>query len=161
MWTLRLPPQYPLPRTPPPHARPAPAPRLGSLAPGPLFLRVSSGCVCSGSGNGAFPGSGPRLRVHTQQASWLGECHAEWSLWSLQHHHGHSHYASETLPSRKDQEEGVTEKLQNGDLDHMIPQHCGGELDAKASAMDGKVIVGSLSVQVSGPPAAGVGACKR
>lgn len=104
---------------------------------------------------------GPRLRVHTQQASWLGECHAEWSLWSLQHHHGHSHYASETLPSRKDQEEGVTEKLQNGDLDHMIPQHCGGELDAKASAMDGKVIVGSLSVQVSGPPAAGVGAYKR
>lgn len=99
--------------------------------------------------------------MHTQQASWLGECHAEWSLWSLQHHHGHSHYASETLPSRKDQEEGVTEKLQNGDLDHMIPQHCGGELDAKASAMDGKVIVGSLSVQVSGPPAAGVGACKR
>lgn len=55
----------------------------------------------------------------------------------------------------------MTEKLQNGDLDHMIPQHCSGELDGKASVMDGKVIVGSLSVQVCGPPAAGLGACKR
>ncbi|XP_054434935.1 metal cation symporter ZIP14 isoform X1 [Pteronotus mesoamericanus] len=62
-------------------------------------------------------------------------------------HHGHSHYAPETLPSKKDQEEGVTEKLQNGDLDHMIPQHCGGELDGKAPVVDEKVIVGSLSVQ--------------
>lgn len=65
-----------------------------------------------------------------------------------QHHHGHSHYTSETLPSQKDQEEGVTEKLQNGDLDHMIPQHCSGELDGKTSVVDEKVIVGSLSVQV-------------
>ncbi|KAF6097148.1 solute carrier family 39 member 14 [Phyllostomus discolor] len=64
-----------------------------------------------------------------------------------EHHHGHSHYAPETLPSKKDQEEGVTEKLQNGDLDHMIPQHCGSELDGQAPAMDEKVIVGSLSVQ--------------
>ncbi|KAF3818380.1 hypothetical protein GH733_011797 [Mirounga leonina] len=64
-----------------------------------------------------------------------------------EHHHGHSHYASETLPSKKDQEEGVTEKLQNGDLDHMIPQHCSSELDGKAPVMDEKVIVGSLSVQ--------------
>ncbi|XP_016046306.1 metal cation symporter ZIP14 isoform X2 [Erinaceus europaeus] len=64
-----------------------------------------------------------------------------------EHHHGHSHYASETLPSKKDQEEGVTEKLQNGDLDHMIPQHCSSEPDGKASVMDEKVIVGSLSVQ--------------
>ncbi|KAB1255934.1 Zinc transporter ZIP14 [Camelus dromedarius] len=64
-----------------------------------------------------------------------------------EHHHGHSHYASETLPSQKDQEEGVTEKLQNGDLDHMIPQHCSSELDGKAPVMDEKVIVGSLSVQ--------------
>ncbi|XP_058513511.1 metal cation symporter ZIP14 isoform X2 [Ochotona princeps] len=64
-----------------------------------------------------------------------------------EHHHGHSHYTSDTLPSRKDQEEGVTEKLQNGDLDHMIPQHSDGELDGKASAVDEKVIVGSLSVQ--------------
>uniref|UniRef100_G1PGD0 Metal cation symporter ZIP14 n=1 Tax=Myotis lucifugus TaxID=59463 RepID=G1PGD0_MYOLU len=62
-------------------------------------------------------------------------------------HHGHSHYASETLPSKKDQEEGVTEKLQNGDLDHMIPQHCSSELDGKVPVMDEKVIVGSLSVQ--------------
>ncbi|XP_006884893.1 PREDICTED: zinc transporter ZIP14 [Elephantulus edwardii] len=64
-----------------------------------------------------------------------------------EHHHGHSHYASETLPSKKDQEEGVTEKLQNGDLDHMIPQHRNSELDGKAPVMDEKVIVGSLSVQ--------------
>lgn len=64
-----------------------------------------------------------------------------------EHHHGHSHYASETLPSKKDQEEGVTEKLQNGDLDHMIPQHGSGEPDGKAQVMDEKVIMGSLSVQ--------------
>lgn len=73
----------------------------------------------------------------------------------LQHHHGHSHYTSETLPSQKDQEEGVTEKLQNGDLDHMIPQHCSGELDGKTPVVDEKVIVGSLSVQVSRPSSAG------
>ncbi|XP_015354995.1 metal cation symporter ZIP14 isoform X2 [Marmota marmota marmota] len=64
-----------------------------------------------------------------------------------EHHHGHNHFASETLPSKKDQEEGVTEKLQNGDLDHMIPQHCNSEPDGKAPDVDGKVIVGSLSVQ--------------
>ncbi|XP_053434797.1 metal cation symporter ZIP14 isoform X2 [Nycticebus coucang] len=64
-----------------------------------------------------------------------------------EHHQGHSHYTSETLPSKKDQEEGVMEKLQNGDLDHMIPQHCSSELDGKAPVMDEKVIVGSLSVQ--------------
>ncbi|XP_075412658.1 metal cation symporter ZIP14 isoform X1 [Tenrec ecaudatus] len=64
-----------------------------------------------------------------------------------EHHHGHSHYASEALPSRKDQEEGVTEKLQNGELDHMIPQHRNSEPDGKAPSVDGKVIVGSLSVQ--------------
>ncbi|XP_066207537.1 metal cation symporter ZIP14 isoform X2 [Saccopteryx leptura] len=64
-----------------------------------------------------------------------------------EHQHGHSHYASETLPSKKDQEEGVMEKLQNGDLDHMIPQHCSSELESKAPVMDEKVIVGSLSVQ--------------
>lgn len=77
------------------------------------------------------------------------------SAWCLQHHHGHSHYTSETLPSQKDQEEGVTEKLQNGDLDHMIPQHCSGELDGKTPVVDEKVIVGSLSVQVSGLSSAG------
>uniref|UniRef100_A0A2R8PE13 Metal cation symporter ZIP14 n=1 Tax=Callithrix jacchus TaxID=9483 RepID=A0A2R8PE13_CALJA len=64
-----------------------------------------------------------------------------------EHHHGHSHYASETLPSKKDQEEGVMEKLQNGDLDHMIPQHCNSELDGKVPVVDEKVVVGSLSVQ--------------
>uniref|UniRef100_A0A8C6ACF7 Metal cation symporter ZIP14 n=1 Tax=Marmota marmota marmota TaxID=9994 RepID=A0A8C6ACF7_MARMA len=64
-----------------------------------------------------------------------------------EHHHGHNHFASETLPSKKDQEEGVKEKLQNGDLDHMIPQHCNSEPHGKALDMDRKVIVGSLSVQ--------------
>lgn len=63
-----------------------------------------------------------------------------------QHHHGHSHYSPETLPSKKDQEEGVTEKLQNGDMDHMIP-HRTGELECKNPSVDEKVIVGSLSVQ--------------
>ncbi|XP_012889911.1 PREDICTED: zinc transporter ZIP14 isoform X1 [Dipodomys ordii] len=64
-----------------------------------------------------------------------------------EHHHGHNHFTSDTLPSKKDQEEGVTEKLQNGDLDHMIPQHCDSELDGKDPGLDEKVIVGSLSVQ--------------
>lgn len=64
-----------------------------------------------------------------------------------QHHHGHSHYSPEALPSKKDQEEGVTEKLQNGDLDHMIP-HIAGELECKSPPGDEKVVVGSLSVQV-------------
>ena len=49
----------------------------------------------------------------------------------------------------------MTEKLQNGDLDHMIPQHCSGELDGKTPVVDEKVIVGSLSVQVSRPSSAG------
>uniref|UniRef100_A0A2K6FBT1 Metal cation symporter ZIP14 n=1 Tax=Propithecus coquereli TaxID=379532 RepID=A0A2K6FBT1_PROCO len=62
-------------------------------------------------------------------------------------HQGHSHYASETLSSKKDQEEGVMEKLQNGDLDHIIPPHCNSEPDGKAPTADEKVIVGSLSVQ--------------
>lgn len=43
----------------------------------------------------------------------------------------------------------MTEKLQNGDLDHMIPQNCSGELDGKAPSTDEKVIVNSMSVQVS------------
>ncbi|XP_021238818.1 zinc transporter ZIP14-like, partial [Numida meleagris] len=62
------------------------------------------------------------------------------------HHHGHSHYGAEALPSRKDQEEGVTEKLQNGDLDHMIP-HVTGDMERKGPPGDDKVVVGSLSVQ--------------
>lgn len=45
----------------------------------------------------------------------------------------------------------MTEKLQNGDLDHMIPQHCNSELDGKAPGTDEKVIVNSMSVQVSSP----------
>ncbi|XP_061449302.1 metal cation symporter ZIP14 isoform X2 [Rhineura floridana] len=61
------------------------------------------------------------------------------------HHHGHSHYSTETLPSKKDQEEGVTEKLQNGDLDHIIPNK-NGDLECKNPSVDEK-IVASLSVQ--------------
>ncbi|KAM6431872.1 metal cation symporter ZIP14 isoform 1-T3 [Liasis olivaceus] len=61
------------------------------------------------------------------------------------HLHGHSHYSSESLPSKKDQEEGVTEKLQNGDLDHMIPNKSS-DLECKNPSADEKV-VGSLSVQ--------------
>ncbi|XP_008942742.1 PREDICTED: zinc transporter ZIP14, partial [Merops nubicus] len=63
-----------------------------------------------------------------------------------EHHHGHSHYGPEALPSKKDQDEGVTEKLQNGDLDHMIP-HITNELECKSPPGDEKVVVGSLSVQ--------------
>ncbi|XP_033926460.1 metal cation symporter ZIP14 isoform X1 [Melopsittacus undulatus] len=63
-----------------------------------------------------------------------------------QHHHGHSHYSPEALPSRKDQEEGVTEKLQNGDLDHMIPP-TGSERGHQSPPGDEQCGVGSLSVQ--------------
>ncbi|KFP86953.1 Zinc transporter ZIP14, partial [Acanthisitta chloris] len=52
----------------------------------------------------------------------------------------------QALPSKKDQEEGVTEKLQNGDLDHMIP-HINNELECKAPPGDEKAVVASLSVQ--------------
>ncbi|XP_039210206.1 metal cation symporter ZIP14 isoform X2 [Crotalus tigris] len=62
-----------------------------------------------------------------------------------EHLHGHSHYSSESLPSKKDQEEGVTEKLQNGDLDHMIPNKSS-DLECKNPSADQKV-VGTLSVQ--------------
>lgn len=55
----------------------------------------------------------------------------------------------------------MTEKLQNGDLDHMIPQHCNSELESKDPVMDEKVIVGSLSVQVSGPFNTGWGPLSR
>uniref|UniRef100_A0A8D0DVB3 Metal cation symporter ZIP14 n=1 Tax=Salvator merianae TaxID=96440 RepID=A0A8D0DVB3_SALMN len=60
-------------------------------------------------------------------------------------HHGHSHYSTETLPSKKDQEEGVTEKLQNGDLDHIIPSKSA-DLECKNPSVAEK-IVSSLSVQ--------------
>ncbi|XP_021116900.1 zinc transporter ZIP14 isoform X3 [Heterocephalus glaber] len=62
-----------------------------------------------------------------------------------EHHHGHNHFASETLPSKKDQEEGVMEKLQNGDLDHMIPQACSSELDGRTPSMDEKDLQASQS----------------
>ncbi|KAE8619275.1 hypothetical protein XENTR_v10009711 [Xenopus tropicalis] len=45
------------------------------------------------------------------------------------HEHGHSHYSADT--SKRDAEEGVTEKLQNGDLDHMIPPPHGSESDLR------------------------------
>ncbi|XP_078522432.1 metal cation symporter ZIP14-like isoform X1 [Lissotriton helveticus] len=64
-----------------------------------------------------------------------------------EHSHGHSHYTPEGLTSKKDQEEGVTEKLQNGDMDHMIPALRASESEMKSPAGDGKVIVGSLSIQ--------------
>ncbi|XP_074837823.1 metal cation symporter ZIP14 isoform X2 [Carettochelys insculpta] len=61
-----------------------------------------------------------------------------------QHHHGHSHYSPETLPSKKDQEEGVTEKLQNGDMDHMIPLR-NSELECKNPSVDEKDLQASQS----------------
>ncbi|XP_053319034.1 metal cation symporter ZIP14 isoform X1 [Spea bombifrons] len=61
------------------------------------------------------------------------------------HEHGHSHYASDT--TKRDAEEGVTEKLQNGDLDHMIPPPGGSEPDLRTHLGDEKVVVGSLAVQ--------------
>lgn len=60
------------------------------------------------------------------------------------HEHGHSHYTTET--KRRDAEEGVTEKLQNGDLDHIIPPPAGSESDLRSHHGDEKV-VGSLAVQ--------------
>ncbi|XP_069070126.1 metal cation symporter ZIP14 isoform X1 [Pleurodeles waltl] len=64
-----------------------------------------------------------------------------------EHNHGHSHYTPEGPASKKDQEEGVTEKLQNGDMDHMILALHASESEMKSPVGDGKVIVGSLSVQ--------------
>ncbi|XP_029459662.1 zinc transporter ZIP14 isoform X2 [Rhinatrema bivittatum] len=64
-----------------------------------------------------------------------------------QHQHGHSHYRPGGLVSRKDQEEGVTEKLQNGDLDQMIPPTRNSEMENKIPTGDQKVVVGSLSLQ--------------
>ncbi|XP_072216967.1 metal cation symporter ZIP14 isoform X2 [Excalfactoria chinensis] len=60
------------------------------------------------------------------------------------HHHGHSHYSTEPMPSRKDREEGVTEKLQNGDLDHMIP-HVANEMECKSPPGDEKDLQASQS----------------
>ncbi|XP_041442948.1 metal cation symporter ZIP14 isoform X1 [Xenopus laevis] len=48
-------------------------------------------------------------------------------LLKQKHEHGHSHYSADA--SKRDAEEGVTEKLQNGDLDHMIPPPRGSETD--------------------------------
>ncbi|KAG8595407.1 hypothetical protein GDO81_001514 [Engystomops pustulosus] len=59
--------------------------------------------------------------------------------------HGHSHYTADT--SKRDAEEGVTEKLQNGDLDHIIPPPGGSEPDLRPHLVDEKVVVGSLAVQ--------------
>ncbi|KAM8972426.1 metal cation symporter ZIP14 [Pelodytes ibericus] len=61
------------------------------------------------------------------------------------HEHGHSHYTADT--SKRDAEEGVTEKLQNGDLDHIIPPPGGSESDLRTHHSNEKVVVGSLAVQ--------------
>ncbi|XP_040270709.1 metal cation symporter ZIP14 isoform X1 [Bufo bufo] len=66
-------------------------------------------------------------------------------LLNRKHEHGHSHYTADT--SKRDAEEGVTEKLQNGDLDHMIPPPGGSESDLRQHPGDEKVVVGSLAVQ--------------
>ncbi|KAG8441125.1 hypothetical protein GDO86_006754 [Hymenochirus boettgeri] len=57
------------------------------------------------------------------------------------HEHGHSHYSADTR--KQDAEEGVTEKLQNGDLDHMIPPPHGSESDLRSD----EKAVSSLAVQ--------------
>ncbi|OCT86505.1 metal cation symporter ZIP14 [Xenopus laevis] len=49
-------------------------------------------------------------------------------LLKQKHEHGHSHSAD---ASKRDAEEGVTDKLQNGDLDHMIPPPRGSESDLR------------------------------
>ncbi|XP_030057878.1 metal cation symporter ZIP14 isoform X1 [Microcaecilia unicolor] len=64
-----------------------------------------------------------------------------------EHQHGHSHYRPGGLVSKNDQEEGVTEKLQNGDLDQMIPPLRNGEVENKIPTGDQKVVMGSLSLQ--------------
>ncbi|MEE6511535.1 hypothetical protein FKM82_018138 [Ascaphus truei] len=61
------------------------------------------------------------------------------------HEHGHSHYTADT--SKRDEEEGVTEKLHNGDLHHIIPPPSGSESDLRPHHSDDKVMVGSLAVQ--------------
>ncbi|KAG8574155.1 hypothetical protein GDO81_009076 [Engystomops pustulosus] len=66
-------------------------------------------------------------------------------LLKQKHEHGHSHYTADT--SKRDAEEGVTEKLQNGDLDHIIPPPGGSEPDLRPHLVDEKVVVGSLAVQ--------------
>ncbi|XP_069800710.1 metal cation symporter ZIP14 isoform X2 [Dendropsophus ebraccatus] len=66
-------------------------------------------------------------------------------LLKQKHEHGHSHYTADT--SKRDAEEGVTEKLQNGDLDHIIPPPGGSESDLRQHLGDEKVVVGSLAVQ--------------
>ncbi|XP_063787870.1 metal cation symporter ZIP14 isoform X3 [Pseudophryne corroboree] len=66
-------------------------------------------------------------------------------LLKQKHEHGHSHYAAGA--SKRDAEEGVTEKLQNGDLDHMIPPPGSSESDLRQHLSDEKVVVSSLAVQ--------------
>ncbi|XP_072255930.1 metal cation symporter ZIP14 isoform X1 [Pyxicephalus adspersus] len=66
-------------------------------------------------------------------------------LLKQKHEHGHSHYTTDAR--KRDAEEGVTEKLQNGDLDHMIPPPGGSESDLRQHLGDEKVVVGSLAVQ--------------
>lgn len=64
-----------------------------------------------------------------------------------EYYYGYSYYVFELFFFKKDQEEGVMEKLQNGDLDYMIFQYCSSELDGKVFMVDEKVIVGLFFVQ--------------
>nr|DBA30175.1 TPA: hypothetical protein GDO54_006190 [Pyxicephalus adspersus] len=59
-------------------------------------------------------------------------------LLKQKHEHGHSHYTTDAR--KRDAEEGVTEKLQNGDLDHMIPPPGGSESDLRQHLGDEKVV---------------------
>ncbi|XP_068130789.1 metal cation symporter ZIP14 isoform X1 [Hyperolius riggenbachi] len=66
-------------------------------------------------------------------------------LLKQKHEHGHSHYTVDA--KKRDAEEGVTEKLQNGDLDHMIPPPGGSDSDLRQHLGDEKVVAGSLAGQ--------------
>ncbi|XP_077118273.1 metal cation symporter ZIP14 isoform X4 [Ranitomeya variabilis] len=64
-------------------------------------------------------------------------------LLKQKHEHGHSHYTADT--NKRDAEEGVTEKLQNGDLDHIIPPPGGSESDLRQHLGDEKDLPGQQS----------------
>ncbi|XP_075714986.1 metal cation symporter ZIP14 isoform X2 [Rhinoderma darwinii] len=66
-------------------------------------------------------------------------------LLKQKHEHGHSHYTADV--TKRDAEEGVTEKLQNGDLDHIIPPPGDSESNLRQHLGDEKVVVGSAAVQ--------------
>ncbi|XP_005992633.1 metal cation symporter ZIP14 [Latimeria chalumnae] len=57
---------------------------------------------------------------------------------------GHSHYKPEKYISKSDLEEGLTEKLQNGDLSHVAP-HQNNDLGCRTLAVDEKEVQASQS----------------